>query len=730
MVSNFYKRFSKHILWLVALSFPYLAMTAESMRSNNDIETWLPKESAVRTVYERFKREFGVEEVIVIGVETEAADERLIEALASRVDQIPGIRKCWTPPRMQAVMEQLGVSEQASQERLDGLMGTRGGKLTGLVMVLNEKGLKDRPGTVDAVRQELQYCQLDGQKSCITGAPVIVTELDRLGSKKAGRNFFLLTLAITLGLLYYSIGHWGLSFSLLGITLWGIYLTQATICLCGGEMNFIMGALSIMVMIFILSVSIHFLSYYASAVEEQLPDPLGVALKQSWNPCILSTLTTLIGLVSLNVSTILPVVQFGYAAGLGSVVALIAGLGLTPAVLTVWPRCELRCSRRGHEFACWGNLVLRRKKSLLAGMLGVMFLTSFGLLNLRSEIDPIKFLPSDSKVLTDLRRVERDLTNIDSIEAVVDFGDQRLPFVERLAVVRDLEARLGSHPAVRHTISLASFFPQEMPENPFAVMSLLKQAQTHNGENEYLAQGDRLWRISARIDGTKARTHKDVFADFEKLTAGAPIHFTGITPLLENAQNEIFTGFWQSFTVAFVIISVVMIISLWSFKAGMIAMVPNIVPIWLVFGSVGFLGMNVDIGMMMTGSIALGISVDCTFHFMVRYREQYNLGKSSEEAVLSALEHTGEPMLDSALVSSLGMLALGLSNFSPTARFGYLMAAQMVASLLGELVMLPVLLCLLTGRRGKQGSSNTLTAGSSELQGPHQVRSAVVERVA
>ena len=69
-------------------------------------------------------------------------------------------------------------------------------------------------------------------------------------------------------------------------------------------------------------------------------------------------------------------------------------------------------------------------------------------------------------------------------------------------------------------------------------------------------------------------------------------------------------------------------------------------------------------------------------------------GDSLEEATLAALEHTGQPVIDSAVVGSVGMLALTLSNFIPTARFGCLMAAQMVASLLGELVLLPALLVL------------------------------------
>jgi predicted RND superfamily exporter protein len=111
------------------------------------------------------------------------------------------------------------------------------------------------------------------------------------------------------------------------------------------------------------------------------------------------------------------------------------------------------------------------------------------------------------------------------------------------------------------------------------------------------------------------------------------------------------------------------------------------------------MGVPVDIGMMMTGSIALGISVDCTFHFLVYYREACRKGATSEEAVAQALAHSGEPMFDSTLISSLGMLALCLSSFSPTARFGCLMAAQMVASLLGELVFLPALLSLHPNRK-------------------------------
>ncbi|MDB5339023.1 MAG: exporter of the superfamily protein-like protein [Planctomycetaceae bacterium] len=696
MLSSFYQRYSLPLLVAVLLSFPVLMWQAETIRSNNDIETWLPKETPVRTTYEQFKRNFGLEEVIVVGTTSDHHDARLFEALAKRIEAIPGIRNCWTPDRFLAVMKDFGVEEAEAKYRLEGLVLSESGKTVGLFALLDDDKLQQRSTIVKAVRKQIEYCQMDGPEVFLSGAPVIVSELDRLGSKKANRRFFLVTLVLSLGLLYYSSRHWGLSLSLLGLTLWGINLTLTLLKLWGGEMNFILGSLPIMVMIFTLSISIHLLSYYTSALEEGQPDPLGSAMLQSWRPCMLSTSTTLIGLISLNVSSIVPVQQFGLAAACGSVVALVAGLGLTPAILVIWPNCLVQVKQHGRAFHRWGEIVLQHHRKILAGAVICMLVLSVGLIRLESHIDPVEFLPKNNEVSQDLKRVENELTMIDSIEVVVDFeGKEDLPFLQKMEQVRELERRLRQHQCVKHTMSLATFFPAEIEGGALEVMGILKKAQARSGEQDFLSQGDRLWRISARVnmrlkDGPPTA---QMLKEFEQLMAGAKVTLTGVAPMLDSAQNEIFTGFWQSFTSAFCIISLVMIISLRSFKTGMIAMVPNLIPIWLVFGVVGFLGLNVDIGMMMTGSIALGISVDCTFHFLVRFKERRLAGDSTEMATLAALEHTGQPVIDSAIVGSVGMLALTLSNFAPTAQFGLLMAAQMIASLLGELVLLPALLC-------------------------------------
>lgn len=131
MLSNFYRRYSVPLLWAIAFSFPYFTYYAETIKTNNDLETWLPKDTPARMAYEDFKKEFGVEEVIVVGLNNSTSDDRLIEAIAGRLDHARGIEKCWTPERLKSFMERMGVSDEVAEKRLNGLTQMEGGGVNG-----------------------------------------------------------------------------------------------------------------------------------------------------------------------------------------------------------------------------------------------------------------------------------------------------------------------------------------------------------------------------------------------------------------------------------------------------------------------------------------------------------------------------------------------------------------------------------------------------------------------
>lgn len=705
MLSRIYQRHSRLLLIMVLISLPWLVHQARLLPVNNDIETWLPNGSTVRADYESFKRDFGVEEVILVALDQSQVSRELTEAVCARLERLPGIRQCWSPARMQAEMADLGVSESEFLDRAKNLALSPDGRWHGLIALLSQQGLANRDATVRDVRGELEYCRLSDTRVMLSGGPVVAAEVNRLGGKGESEKFFAITLVLCLAVLFYWLRDWKLSLAIMGLTVWAIHLTLAIFKWMGGEMNFILSALGVMVTVFTIEACIHVLHYHNACLGEA--DPISEALRRSLRPCAMSMTTTAIGLYSVSVSDILPVTQFGTAAALGAVVSMVTGLLLTPAIIVVMRRqADVVEEAPGNfQLGQLGRWVYRHHGRVIATAAVLTVIGLIGLTRIQSRIDPLDFLPRSSRVLTDLRRIEQELTNIDSVEAVIDFGPGNPPLAERLTAARELERVLRENPAVRHTMSPASFFPGELPSDGWQLMQLLQKADAKRGRSEFVSADQRLWRVSTRIAVPAGKTSYHVLKDLEagvsQITFGpavASVRLTGIAPLLQQAQEDIFQGFWQSFVSALAVILLVMSGSLRSVRLALLALIPNLVPICIVFGTLGWLGIPVDIGMMMTGSIALGITVDGTFHFLTRYHEQLKEGKASPHAVLQALVQTGGPVFESIVVSSLGMLALTLSSFTPTIRFGLMMATLLLTALAGGLLLLPALLYWHGGR--------------------------------
>ncbi|MCA9081178.1 MAG: MMPL family transporter [Planctomycetaceae bacterium] len=704
-MSAFYRRYSKHIVLVGLLLLPYLIYEGERIPANNDIETWLPMESQVRTEYEWFKDQFGAEEVILVGVPNSLADASLIEALAGRLERLSGVRQVWTPDRLGTLMADLGVPDDVIDSRLTGLAISRDRHMVGVVALLSDSGLANRAGTVGEVREVLAYCQLLDDGILLTGAPVVVAELNFLGGVEQNRAFFVINMLISFVLLYATTRDWKLASSILLITLFAIELTQATLKLVGGEMNFILAALPVMVMVFTLAIAVHFVHYYQSMLGEL--DPLGAAMRRAWKPCVLATLTTTIGLLSLMISDIAPVRQFGLAGAIGAISSVIAGLGFTPCLLVLWPHAVKPIKEtREDRVSTWAHAIIHQARPITQVCVVVVLLASIGLVWLKPKIDPLDFLPQHSKVVSDLLQCERELTNVESIEAVVDFGVEDMSFVEKLNRVREIEAKIAEHPAVRHTMSMASFFPQELPSRALEAARMFSRAQASGQRGDYMSVGERYWRISARVQGETTEDKEVAFAELKTMLGDEPVQLTGIAPLLGQAQQQIFQGFWESFATAFLIIGAVMACSVRSIRTATFAMLPNLAPIFVVFGVLGWLGQSIDIGMMMTASIALGIAVDGTFHFLVIYKQHLKQNYPADRAAFEALAHTGAPIFQAALIASCGMLALTGSSFSPTVRFGWLMAILLMTAVGGDLVFLPALLSLIGRPSGPGSKSN------------------------
>ncbi len=189
--------------------------------------------------------------------------------------------------------------------------------------------------------------------------------------------------------------------------------------------------------------------------------------------------------------------------------------------------------------------------------------------------------------------------------------------------------------------------------------------------------------------------------------------YTGIVPIVYKAQRSLLQSLIESIGLAFVMISCVMMLLLrdwksrFSFKnvvnirGGMISMLPNVFPVVIVFGFLGHMnrvyggtvdGFLVDIGSMMTASVAMGVAVDDTIHFLNWYRTALNEGHERKSAIKLAYDRVATAMTQTTLIGGLGLSAFALSTFTPTQRFGVLMFFLLLMALVGDLILLPALL--------------------------------------
>ncbi len=167
---------------------------------------------------------------------------------------------------------------------------------------------------------------------------------------------------------------------------------------------------------------------------------------------------------------------------------------------------------------------------------------------------------------------------------------------------------------------------------------------------------------------------------------------TGIVPVVFKTQRELLVSLQESLGSAFLLIALVMILHLRGFGAGIVSMIPNLFPIVVVFGLLGWMGWKIDIGTMMTASVALGVAVDDTVHFLSWFRRGLGQGLSRYDATLFAYGRCGRAMVQTTLIAGLGLVVFSFSSFVPTQQFGWLMLTILTAALVGDLVFLPALL--------------------------------------
>ncbi len=176
------------------------------------------------------------------------------------------------------------------------------------------------------------------------------------------------------------------------------------------------------------------------------------------------------------------------------------------------------------------------------------------------------------------------------------------------------------------------------------------------------------------------------------------VSLTGSVVIVQKSQEILLRDLFRSFMTAFGVIAIVMVLMLRSLIGGLIAMAPNLFPTVALFGLMGLARIPLDIGSVMSASVALGISVDDTVHLLSRFGSRRARGLGQIAHAFGALAQCGWAMFQTTLVCGVSLMAYWFSEFVPTSRFSLFMFGLLASALLGVIFLLPTLMASPLGR--------------------------------
>jgi hypothetical protein len=440
-------------------------------------------------------------------------------------------------------------------------------------------------------------------------------------------------------------------------------------------------------------------------------------------PSIFVAVTTIVGLASLLLNKIVVVKEFATFSCIGLFFVLLIHLTFIPAILSCLevPRFKKRISP---QEVPWIDSFLKRvlhaikrqPARIVAIALVLALFSAFGIARIKVETAPIEFFKPTAPVRMAFEDAHQNLAGIYPVNIILETAKEGyFSSPKLLQRVGTFQKSLSSMEGVDLTISVVDLLKLEnlltrgfrdkeryyvLPDDPFVVKEAIKNYRTFQGDEMV---GHFVSKDFSKIN-IVCRTHIVSTAGFLKaekaIMASLKNHFsqdvrfwvTGLCIVGSHSSEALTMGQVRSLGLAMACIFVLLSILFFSTKVGFCAMVPNLFPVLVNFGVMGWAGMRLTVATSLIASIAIGIAVDDTIHYMFRFNQQFHRDFSRRHANARAITDVGKPIVFTSVAIGLGFSVFLFSSFVPTTVFGLLMLITMASALYGDLFLLPLIM--------------------------------------
>ena len=560
------------------------------------------------------------------------------------------------------------------------------------------------------------------------GSPVMVSDLKQKMFEEMPKFVIssILMIALLLSLLFRRIS--GVILPLLTVVL-SLFSTIGLFSMTGTKLTIISQILPSFLLAVGVGYSVHLLVIFYRNLRDQgnKREAIGYALGHSGLAILITSLTTAGGLLSFSPVKVAPVSDLGIFGAAGVLICVSFTLILLPALLALIPfssdskkKIPNQKNPADRILKSCGDFAVSRPWFVIAASLGIALISSIGAAQLRFSHDPIKWLPDGHSLRSANQAINDHMKGSANLELVVRREGENAvkdpEFMNRLEEFNQFaetqtykDILIGKSSSIVDTVKEINQVLNEDQEEYFRVpqdreliaqeLLLFENGGTDDLENlvDTPFSQSRITLKSTWVDANQFVGLLEQLEPKVDQLFGGEISFTltGLIPMMVKTITFVMEGMMISYLIAGFVITLLMIVLLASLKLGLWSMIPNFLPILVGLGVMGMLGLPLDAMSILVGSIAIGLAVDDTVHFMHNFRRYHLIHGDVRLAVEKTLTSTGRALLLTTIVLSSGFFIFTISTMNNLISFGLITGLTIIVALLGDILLAPAMMTLI-----------------------------------
>ncbi len=480
---------------------------------------------------------------------------------------------------------------------------------------------------------------------------------------------------------------------------------------------------------FILAVcvgySVHILAlfYQHFRKNRNKEDAIAYSTGHSGLAVVMTAATTAGGLFSFSTSDVAPIADVGIFAGIGVLLGMVYTIVLLPALLAIAPVKGTKDKEYKLEDTTMDRF-LARVGRISIGHPYVIFIVSAvfiafsfaGIMRIRFSHDILRWFPKNNSARIATEKIDKELRGSISLEIVIDTGkenglyepdilnrlEETVAYLETLEVGKIFVGKAWSLTTILKEINRAlnenrkDFYTIPQDRKLIAQEFLLFENSGSDDMEDFTDNQFSKARLMIKLPFEDAVLYSsfldEVNKHFQAKYPDVKITTTGMTALLFRTVTNAIASMSRSYIYALIVITILMILLIGRLRIGLLSMVPNLAPIIVMLGIVGWFNIPMSLFTMLVGNIAIGLAVDDTVHFMYNFRRYFEESGDPNFAVMETLHTTGRPMLVTSCVLSIGFFIFMFASMNNLFHFGLLTGLTIIMALAADYFIAPALM--------------------------------------